>query len=170
MKVISYYGNGSYFLTDKEFASALSEWNSGRSCHSERLGVLLPPPKGPVGTVPEHADLDLMFTWKGEGIPGLPGWIGVQRPVKRPDGSELKRGAVYVREVDHNAEGLRYVWREVNVENPHKIGDTSPDVTSEDVRAFIGPLEPVPIDEILSDPELRRAVPLNQLLPESLLN
>ena len=168
MKIVSYYGGGAYFLTDKQFAAAVAEWNQGKSVFVESIQALLPPPKAPAGLPAEHQGLQIGFSWNQTTklIPLLPGWVAIQKPVT-VDGKEVKRGAVYWRAESNCEDGKTYYWKEINVRSPSilKVDEAT---TSEDVRAFIDAVGFKPVDEMLEDPEFRHAVPYTPLLPDYL--
>ena len=110
MKIVSYGRGNFYFLTNDQFEAAKEEWVKGNSISIKDLEILLPPPKNPAGVPHEHRGLQICYSWN------LPGWVAVQRPIKNEQGVEIKRAAVYARDLDRCYEkGERYYWREINV-------------------------------------------------------
>lgn len=170
MKIVSYGRGNAYFLTDKQFDAAVREWASGNSALFPSIGALLPRPKMPAGIPSEHRGLQIGFSWNNTDveIPGLPGWIAIQKPTKKGD-IELRRGAVYRRGQDRNSEQpARYCWEEINVRDPIK-SNMDLDVGSEEIKAFIDAVGYIDADDILEDDDMRNSVPWEQLLPDYLL-
>lgn len=167
MKFVSYTKTTFYFLTDSQFASAMEMWTKGQSVYVESVGALLPPPKGPVGTLPENLDMVIYYCSVPAGFPGSPGWVGYMPSIKNPDGSEMARAAIYYRAKELGAEELEYRWAEINVRNPSVVGGmgmVDHGTTTEDVLGFMDRLPLTPIDDVLSG-RMRSAVDLDPLLP-----
>jgi hypothetical protein len=159
MKLVVYSKNDYYFLTDEEFEKATESWSKDKPIFFRSRGLYLPLPKKPVGVPPEHAGLQLAFTFNDMHY-GMPGWIGIQKPsVDKETGKEFKPGALYVRVKDHSANVLSYRWHNVN-----------PNLSSDEVRDFIKSLKPIMAEDILKDEELRTAIPFEPLLSDYYLN
>ena len=159
MKLVVYNKNEYYFLTDDEFDKATESWSNSRPIFFRSRGLYLPQPRSPVGTPPEHVGLQLAFTFSNK-FYGMPGWIGIQKPVvDKETGEEYKAGTLYVRVKDHGAKGLRYRWHQVN-----------PYMDSNEVKDFIKSLKPIMAEDILKNEELRVAIPFEPLLSDYHLN
>lgn len=159
MKLVTYSKDEYYFLTDEEFEKAAESWADGKPILFKSKGLYLPQPRRPVSIPNEHAGLQLAFSFD-EDVYGLPGWIGIRKPMlNRETKEEIKPGALFVRVKDHGNEFLKYRW--------HRLGDM---MDSAEVKEFIRALKPVMSEDILNDEELRTSIPFEPLLTEYYLN
>lgn len=169
MKIVSYGQGNWYVLTDKQFEASMSFWANGGSAYVDKLGVLLPPPRKPSGTPPEHSGLEIGYSWGAEApIWGLPGFVAVRKPTVSPEGNEIQRAAVFFRDSDLSDEEGSFRWREVNVRN-HGDASVPDDLTSAEVKEFVGKLNFRKIDDVLENDNLRDSVQLGMLIPKSML-
>lgn len=159
MKLVVYSKDEYYFLTDDEFEKAAESWNDNKPIFFRSRGIYLPQPRRPVGIPPEHAGLQLAFTFSDKYY-GTPGWIGIQKPtINKETGEEIKPGAIYTRVKDHGADKLRYRWHQMNN-----------DMDSSEIKDFIKSLNPLMAEEILKDNDMRMAIPFEPLLTDYFLN
>jgi hypothetical protein len=165
MKMVKYHGEGWRFLTDAQFDGAIAAWQNGLLYHTKStFGDLLPAPRSPAGTPPEHQGLEISWCYENGNrswIGFRPCWIGIRKPAKLPGGDELSGAEIYVRQM--NAEGNGY-WAILNVRRPH-VTVTDEDTQTDEVRDFFSRLRTIGVDEAMSTDGMRDILPWDLLRP-----
>ncbi|MFA5376092.1 MAG: hypothetical protein WC455_10135 [Dehalococcoidia bacterium] len=164
MKLVKYYGDGWRFLTDEQFTQAIEAWGRGQSyCSSSTFNDLLPPPKSPAGTPPEHRGLDVYWAlanYNENWTAFEAGWFAIRKPAVGEDNREYRRAAVYVRQRDNDG----YRWSEVNVKRPHDLS-VDEETSTDEVRNFARNMTLVDVDEAMRTEWMRDSLPWGELEP-----